>query len=195
MIIAENELNSQNFQEFEGLLNEYKNLNPSKIIEIGSLYGWTLQHFIHYSQEGSTVLSIDLPVRNFVGPHDWRVAKQEDNYKNAWPAWAKAKKTKLYLIPDASQKQSTFDKAKDIFKNEQIDFLFIDGDHTYHGVKRDYEMYGSLVRKGVLLLFMILAKMRKAGYMIYGKKLSNKASLLSIKNFYLNKIKRKVLEL
>jgi hypothetical protein len=98
MIIAENELNSQNFKEFEELLIEYKNLNASKVIEIGSLYGWTLQHFIHYSQERSTVLAIDLPVRNFVGPQDWRVEKQESNYKNVWPTWAKANKTKLYLI-------------------------------------------------------------------------------------------------
>ena len=163
MIIAENELNSQNLQEFEGLLNEYKNLNPSKVIEIGSLYGWALQHFIHYSQDGSTILSIDLPVRNFVGPHDWRVAKQEDNYKNAWPAWAKAKKTKLYLIPDVSQKQSTFDKTKEIFKDEQIDFLFIDGDHTYYGVKRDYEMYGPLVRKGGIIAFHDIGKNEEGG--------------------------------
>ena len=163
MIIAENELNSQNFKEFEELLAEYKELNASKVIEIGSLYGWTLQHFIHYSQEGSTILAIDLPVRNFVGPQDWRVEKQESNYKNVWPVWAKANKTKLYLIPDSSQKQSTLDKTKDIFKGEEIDFLFIDGDHTYHGVKKDYEMYGPLVRKGGIIAFHDIGKNEEGG--------------------------------
>ena len=34
-----------------------------------------------------------------------------------------------------------------------IDFLFCDGDHTYEGVKKDYEMYSPLVRKGGLMAF------------------------------------------
>ena len=163
MIIAENELNSQNLQEFEGLLTEFQKLNASKVIEIGSLYGWTLQHFIHYSQRGSTVLAIDLPVRNFVGPHDWRVEKQEKNYKKVWPQWAKANKTKLFLIPAASQNQETFKKTKEIFNNEEIDFLFIDGDHTYNGVKKDYEMYGPLVRKGGIIAFHDIGKNEEGG--------------------------------
>jgi len=173
MIISENELNSQNLQEFESLLTEYIKITPSKIIEIGSLYGWTLQHFIHYSQEGSTVLAIDLPVRNFVGPHDWRVSKQENNYKNVWPTWAKANKTKLYLIPDSSQKQQTLDKAKDIFKGEQIDFLFIDGDHTYHGVKKDFEMYGPLVRSGGIIAFHDIGKNEEGGVHILWNEIKN----------------------
>ena len=95
MLLSENELNSQNLLEFENLLTEFSNLNVNSFIEIGSLYGWTLQHFIHYANEGSTAISIDLPVRKFVGPGDWRVQKQEHNYKNVWPVWAKQKKCKL----------------------------------------------------------------------------------------------------
>ena len=151
MILSENELNSQNLQEFEGLLKEYVGLKPTKVIEIGSMYGWTLQHFIHYSEEGSTVLAIDLPVRQFVGAGDWRVAKQEDNYKNVWPRWAKERNCKLHLIPGRSQHPNTLELAKEIFKNESVDFLFIDGDHSYAGVKADYEMYGPLVRKGGII--------------------------------------------
>jgi cephalosporin hydroxylase len=163
MIIAENELNSQNLQEFEGLLKEFQKLNACKVIEIGSLYGWTLQHFIHYSQQGSTVLAIDLPVRNFVGPYDWRVEKQEKNYKEVWPQWAKTNKTKLFLIPAASQNQETLKKTKEIFNNEEIDFLFIDGDHTYNGVKQDYEIYGPLVRKGGIIAFHDIGKNEEGG--------------------------------
>ena len=153
MLLSENELESQNLQEFEDLLKEYVKLKPSKVIEIGSLYGWTLQHFIHYADESSTVLSIDLPVRNFVGSSDWRVAKQEDNYANVWPKWAKAKKCKLYLLPEASQNKTALERTKEIFKNEQVDFLFIDGNHMYSAVKTDYEMYGPLVRKGGIIAF------------------------------------------
>jgi len=35
----------------------------------------------------------------------------------------------------------------------KLDFLFIDGDHTYEGVKRDFKMYSSLVKKGGIIAF------------------------------------------
>ncbi|MCS7366302.1 MAG: class I SAM-dependent methyltransferase [archaeon YNP-WB-062] len=34
-----------------------------------------------------------------------------------------------------------------------MDFLFIDGDHTYEGVKKDFEMYSPLVRGGGIIAF------------------------------------------
>ena len=36
---------------------------------------------------------------------------------------------------------------------EKLDFLFIDGDHTYEGVKKDFEMYSPLVRNGGIIAF------------------------------------------
>ena len=33
-----------------------------------------------------------------------------------------------------------------------IDFLFIDGDHSYEGVKNDFEMYKPLVSKGGIIV-------------------------------------------
>ena len=145
MILSNNELNSQNLDEFNDLLNEYKQINVNYFIEIGSMYGWSLQHFIHYSNEGSTAISIDLPVRNFIGPNDWRVEKQEYNYKHVWPMWAKSKKCKLYLIPDSSLNISTYTKVKEILNNNLLDFLFIDGDHRYESIKSDYNTYAQLV--------------------------------------------------
>jgi cephalosporin hydroxylase len=163
MILSENELNSQNLQEFEELLKEFEKLKVEKFIEIGSLYGWTLQHFIHYSTQGSKAVAIDLPVRRFVGSHDWRVEKQEYNYKNVWPEWAKEKNCKLFLVPDESQKPQTLEKTKNIFNNEKIDFLFIDGNHTYTAVQKDYEMYGPLVRSGGIIAFHDIGQNEEGG--------------------------------
>ena len=39
------------------------------------------------------------------------------------------------------------------FDEIDIDFLFIDGDHSYEGVKKDFEMYSPFVRKGGLIVF------------------------------------------
>lgn len=163
MILSENELNSQNLEEFTILLQEFEALNVNCFMEIGSMYGWSLQHFIHYSSNDSIAVVIDLPVRNFVGQDDWRVNTQEYNYRNVWPQWAKAKNCKLYLIPDSSAKMTTFNKAKEILKGNQLDFLFIDGDHRYEAIKSDYEMYSSLIRPGGIIGFHDIGEKEEGG--------------------------------
>jgi predicted O-methyltransferase YrrM len=37
--------------------------------------------------------------------------------------------------------------------DKKIDFCFIDGDHTYEGVRKDFEMYSRLVRNGGIVAF------------------------------------------
>ncbi len=41
----------------------------------------------------------------------------------------------------------------DLLKNEKLDLLYLDGDHTREGIKQDYHMYKSLVRKGGYIVF------------------------------------------
>jgi 2-keto-3-deoxy-L-rhamnonate aldolase RhmA len=36
--------------------------------------------------------------------------------------------------------------VKEVLGGQPLDYLFIDGDHTYEGVRKDFEMYGPLVR-------------------------------------------------
>jgi len=38
-----------------------------------------------------------------------------------------------------------------------LDFLFIDGDHSYEGVKKDFEMYSPLVKKEGIIAFHDIA--------------------------------------
>ena len=38
-----------------------------------------------------------------------------------------------------------------ILNGESLDYLFLDGDHSYEGVRRDFEMYAPLVRSGGLI--------------------------------------------
>jgi predicted O-methyltransferase YrrM len=45
------------------------------------------------------------------------------------------------------------EQLKSRLADQPVDFLFIDGDHTYAGVKQDFEMYSPLVRKGGLVAF------------------------------------------
>jgi len=149
MIIDEKISESQIVTEFEELLSIYKELRPAKVLEIGSLTGRSLRHFMYYADTGATVVSIDLPVRDFCGPYDWRVKEQEHNYSVEWPKWAKENKIKLYLIKGMSQNIKNLETLKSITKD--LDFLFIDGNHFYDFVKKDLEMYGPLVKKGGII--------------------------------------------
>ena len=45
------------------------------------------------------------------------------------------------------------DANKNILNDKKVDFLFIDGDHTYQGVKKDFEIYCSLVKKDGIIGF------------------------------------------
>lgn len=44
-------------------------------------------------------------------------------------------------------------KLKNILKGRKIDLLFIDGDHLYGGVKKDFEMYSPLVDNNGIIIF------------------------------------------
>jgi cephalosporin hydroxylase len=161
MIIDQKINETQIVTEFEELLKIYKELKPNKVLEIGSLTGRALHHFMHYANESATVISLDLPVRDFCGPHDYRVPEQEHNYSVEWPKWAKENKIKLYLIKGMSQNPKSLEQVKSI--TTELDFLFIDGNHMYEFVKRDYEMYSPLVRKGGIVAFHDIAKNEEGG--------------------------------
>ena len=53
----------------------------------------------------------------------------------------------------APNTETTKDALEQILAGRAIDLLFIDGDHTYEGVRADFEMYSPLVRAGGLVGF------------------------------------------
>jgi len=58
-----------------------------------------------------------------------------------------------YIIDGDSHDLLTVKRLDSVLNEKEIDFLFIDGDHSYNGVKRDYELYSPFVRKGGIIGF------------------------------------------
>ncbi len=64
---------------------------------------------------------------------------------------------KIDLIRGNSHSAEILADFRNALGNRQIDFLFIDGDHSYEGVKKDYELYSPFVRKGGIIAFHDIA--------------------------------------
>jgi predicted O-methyltransferase YrrM len=59
----------------------------------------------------------------------------------------------LHFIRGDSHEDGTRSRLLETLQGRQLDLLMIDGDHTYEGVKRDFEMYSPLVRQGCPIAF------------------------------------------
>jgi len=56
-------------------------------------------------------------------------------------------------IKGSSYDTTTFDMVKKELKKDKVNILFIDGDHTYNGVRNDFEIYKDLVSEGGYIIF------------------------------------------
>ena len=57
------------------------------------------------------------------------------------------------FIEGDSHSIKAVNKLSHILKDKKIDFIFIDGDHSYEGVKKDYYNYISFLSEGGLIAF------------------------------------------
>lgn len=131
--------------EISELLKILSGTKPKFILEIGTFNGGTLFLFCRVASQSATIISVDLRGGPFGGGYpQWRIPL----YKSfALP------NQQIHLIRADSHHRGTLEQVKAILGGEQIDFLFIDGDHTYEGVKMDFEMYSPLVKKDGIVAF------------------------------------------
>jgi hypothetical protein len=134
---------AQVYSEISELLRFVNAMKPRVILEIGTAKGGTLFLFSRLVSEYATIISIDLG-----GYWSWRIPLYRSFILRS---------QNLYLLRMNSHKGETLEQVKAILDGREIDFLFIDADHTYEGVKKDFEMYGPLVKKGGILAFHDIA--------------------------------------
>lgn len=135
----------QNPEEIESLYKAVLELSPRRILEIGTARGGSLYLWIQAASEDATIVSIDLPGGKFGGAYP---ACRIPFYQS----FARFGQTLKLLRRDSHQAETIAEVGR-IFCDKPIDFAFIDGDHTYEGVKADFQDYGPLVRPGGLIGF------------------------------------------
>jgi predicted O-methyltransferase YrrM len=111
---------------------------PRRVLEVGTGRGGTLFGIAWASAPGAQILSLELKLyptqrrglySTFVGGRQVEVWETDSHLEEAR------------------------DRVAAHFGHEPLDLLFIDGDHTYDGVSRDYELYAPLVRDGGVIAF------------------------------------------
>lgn len=123
---------------------------PRTLLEIGTAAGGTFFIFCRCAASEAHLISVDLPEGAFGGGYRvWR--------ETVYRRFAAPQQT-VRLIRADSHTPATLERVIGELGGKPLDFLFIDGDHTYEGVKRDFEMYHPLVRKGGLIAIHDIVK-------------------------------------
>jgi predicted O-methyltransferase YrrM len=131
--------------EILSLGNLLKELAPKRSLEIGTNYGGTLLLLCAVSAPKANIISVDLPS----GPFGGGYPKSKIPIFRRFPRLGQ----KLHLLRADSHAAETKEQVLRLLHGERLDYLFIDADHTYDGVRRDFQMYGPLVRSGGMIAF------------------------------------------
>lgn len=119
----------QHPSEIQSLVILLKKLQPHHVIEIGTLRGGTAATW-HELNTG-LVIGIDQT------DNCW-LTKRLPRFRTAW---------------GSSHEGFTRAQVSLLLGDELADFLFIDGDHSYNGVRADWNDYKGMVRSGGVVVF------------------------------------------
>jgi predicted O-methyltransferase YrrM len=128
----------QRSTEILKLCERVRDLGAARLCEIGTREGGSLALFAQVASPAAHLLSVDI--------------KYAEDLARGYPCFARPRQ-RLTLLEADSHHPQTLTKVRRWLGREQLDFLFIDGDHSLTGVRRDFEMYAPLVRRGGLIAF------------------------------------------
>ncbi len=123
----------QKWVELTDLAHLVRKLNPKFTMEIGLYAGGTIALWAQMMSGKGTLIGIDL--------------KLQEGLENRIRAKMKSGQT-LHLLEADSHADETKRRVLQILGHDKLDFLFIDGDHGYEGVKKDFKDYSPLIRPG-----------------------------------------------
>lgn len=106
------------------------------LLEIGSRFGYPLVEMAHVLKPGAKVVSVDLPDAEGWNPPLDTLPHLRQNIQRL-----KAEGYDASLLIGDSHSE---DMVKSVALLGPYDVVFIDGDHSYQGVKLDWQYYGSM---------------------------------------------------
>ena len=125
----------QDAVELQWMIDHVK--GSRSLLEVGSSFGGTLKRMASVMQVGSRIVSVDMPGSDtpaFLNP----LASLKDTCRKI-----ALKGGNVELLIGNSHDQNVVDKVRTY---GPYDFGFIDGDHSYEGVKADWNNYGPMCK-------------------------------------------------
>lgn len=117
-------------------------IKPVNILEIGLCQGGSFFLWSKLAAQKGIKLGIDMPNGKWGVPYtrsDVEIAINKHNIEMFAP--------NVSVLWEESKDQKSIDWVKEQLGEEKLDFLFIDGDHSYAGAKIDYYNYLPFVKE------------------------------------------------
>jgi predicted O-methyltransferase YrrM len=139
----------QHVDELTSFAKIVRALRPRTVVEIGTAQGGVFWLLCRLAAPDAQLISIDLPPeQRFSGGQKKSIALQR----------MRQSRQTVHALHGDSHSPETLRRLRSTVNDREIDLLFIDGDHTYDGVRSDYAMYSPLVRRGGLIALHDIVK-------------------------------------
>jgi predicted O-methyltransferase YrrM len=131
----------QKVPELARLIGLVRAVRPRAVVEIGSFKGGTLSAWCKVAAPDAILVSVDLPA-------EYGTPSTPDELRSL-----ARDRQRVEVVRADSHADETRAEVEAALGDRAVDFLMIDGDHTYEGVRRDFELYAPLVRDGGVIAF------------------------------------------
>ncbi|HEV7858352.1 MAG TPA: CmcI family methyltransferase [Pyrinomonadaceae bacterium] len=128
----------QKRSEILRLLERVRELKPTAILEVGAAGGGTTFLLAGAAAPLATIITLDFSFNK--------------SRQSAVKCFALAGQQMICLKHD-SQTMIARRAVEASLKGRALDLLYLDGDHSYEGVKADFKLYSPLVRPGGMIVF------------------------------------------
>lgn len=135
-LITPNQIRS----EIQALCEIVRQRRPRTVLEIGTEHGGSFFLFSRVAAPDALLVSVDRASEDL---KPWR----------ALCANLRMKRQSVSVIDGDSHATSTVEMVNRVLDDRRVDFLFIDGDHSYEGVRQDFENYIGLLNDPGLIAF------------------------------------------
>lgn len=130
----------QNMLELLGLAHDLRQQPLQRVCEIGTFKGGTLYIWCQLAAPDAHVISVDLPGGQFGGGYSEKSLPFFQSFRQPGQ--------RLDCIRGSSHDAAIREEFRRVLGGAELDFLFIDGDHSLVGVRKDFEFYSQFVRRG-----------------------------------------------